>query len=130
MERDPFGQNRVYYRPLGAAGRAMKPLCNAGAVGLDPVGTAFAFGELDDTDRTWIEGIRRVPRGHRLSGSEGAWRIEAVAPTPPTGSRGLEHRLLAALDSVVGRGRRAAVALDGGLDSALLLTLLASSFRS
>ncbi len=37
--------------------------------------------------------------------------------------------MLAALDSVVGRGQRVALALSGGLDSALLLALLATSFR-
>src|SRR4051812_33205941 len=106
MERDAFGLQRAYYRPDGDAHRALKPLAEAGPTGLDPIGVGFALGEVDATDRTWIEGIRRVPRGHRLSGAPGAWRVDAVAPPPPRGARGLENRLLAALDSVVGRGRR------------------------
>lgn len=130
MDRDPYGLRRLYYRPEGAAGRGLRELCGAGASGLDPLGIGFAFGEIPETERTWLPGIHRVPRGHRLSGGPGAWEITAVPPPLQVGSRGLEHRLLAALDSVVGRGQRVALALSGGLDSALLLALLATSFRS
>lgn len=129
MERDPYGLQRLYYRPSGSAGRRLRALVSEGEARLDPVGVGFAFGEIAETDHTWIEGIRRVPRGHRLSGTPGAWQIEAMAAPEERRGRGLERLLLAALDSVVGRGRRVALALSGGLDSALLLALLASSFR-
>ena len=129
-QRDPHGLSRLYYRPDGEAGRGLLALARAGAPGLDPTGVGFAFGEIADTDRTWIQGIRRVPRGHSLSGTPTAWQIEKTPPPAETGSFNLERRLLAALDSVVGRGKRVALALSGGLDSALLLALLASSFRS
>ena len=129
MNRDPYGLRRLYYRPEGAASRRLRELARAGDA-LDPVGVGFAFGEVVETDRTWIEGIRRVPRGHRLSGAPGAWQIEPTPPPAESGAFGLERRLLAALDSVVGRGKRVALALSGGLDSALLLALLADSFRA
>jgi asparagine synthase (glutamine-hydrolysing) len=129
MERDPYGLQRLYYRPQGSAGPRLHALASEGEAGLDPTGVGFAFGEIVETEHTWIEGIRRVPRGHRLSGSPGAWQIEAVARPEEHHGRGLERLLLAALDSVVGRGKRVALALSGGLDSALLLALLASSFR-
>ena len=129
MDRDPYGLRRLYYRPEGGAGPGLRALASAGEARLDPIGTAFAFGEIAETEHTWVEGIRRVPRGHRLSGGPGAWQIEAAPPPQGHPGRGLERLLLAALDSVVGRGRRVALALSGGLDSALLLALLASSFR-
>lgn len=130
MDRDPHGLRRLYYRLDGGAGSRLRDLRDPDETALDPLGVRFAFGEIAETEHTWLPGIRRVPRGHRLSGGPGAWQIEAIPPPAPVGSRGLEHRLLAALDSVVGRGRRAALALSGGLDSALLLALLAGSFRA
>jgi asparagine synthetase B (glutamine-hydrolysing) len=132
MDRDLHGLRRLYYRPEGAAATRLQALARTGdlALDLDPAGVAFAFGEIDETDCTWIQGIRRVPRGHRLSGGPGAWQIEPAPPPPEGGYGDLERRLLAALDGVVGRGKRVALALSGGLDSALLLALLASSFRS
>jgi asparagine synthetase B (glutamine-hydrolysing) len=130
IDRDLHGLRRLYYRPEGAAGTRLRELASAGEPGLDPVGVAFAFGEIDDASRTWIQWIRRVPRGHRLSGAPGAWQIDPAPPPPESGFGGLERRLLAALDGVVGRGKRVALALSGGLDSALLLALLASSFRA
>ena len=129
-DRDPHGVRRLYYRPEGAAAPRLRDLARAGEPGLDPLGVGFAFGEIDGTDRAWIQGIRRVPRGHRLSGAPGEWQIEPAPPPPEGGFGGLERRLLAALDGVVGRGKRVALALSGGLDSALLLALLADSFRS
>jgi asparagine synthase (glutamine-hydrolysing) len=130
IDRDPYGLRRLHYRPDGPAARRLRELVWAGEPGLDPTGVGFAFGEIEETNCTWIEGIRRVPRGHRLSGAPGAWQIEPAPPAPESGFGGLERRLLAALDSVVGRGKRVALALSGGLDSALLLALLATSFRS
>jgi asparagine synthase (glutamine-hydrolysing) len=130
MDRDPYGLRRLYYRPEGGAGRGLRELVRSGATGLDPIGVSFAFGEIAETEHTWLEGIKRVPRGHRLSGAPGGWQIEAAPPLEERSARGLERGLLAALDSVVGRGKRVALALSGGLDSALLLALLASSFRS
>ncbi len=129
MDRDLHGLSRLYYRPDGDAARGLRALAQTGDLRLDSTGVGFAFGEVADTDRTWIQGIRRVPRGHRLSGAPAAWQIDKVSPPADTGSFSLERRLLAALDSVVGRGKRVALALSGGLDSALLLALLASSFR-
>lgn len=130
MDRDPHGLRRLYYRPDGHAASSLRELAASAPSGLDPIGVSFAFGEIDATDHTWIEGIRRVPRGHRLSGEPGAWQIAEASPPAESGSGGLERRLLAALDSVVGRGKRVALALSGGLDSALLLALLATTFRS
>ncbi|MEP7123249.1 MAG: asparagine synthase-related protein [Byssovorax sp.] len=134
IDRDLHGLRRVYYRPDGAVSTRLRDLVRAGEPGLglgfDPLGVGFAFGEVDATDHTWIQGIRRVPRGHRLSGAPGAWQIEPSPPPPESGFGSLERRLLAALDTVVGRGERVALALSGGLDSALLLALLAGSFRS
>ena len=115
IDRDLHGLQRLYYRPEGAAGTRLRELARAGEPGLgvdlDPVGVAFAFGEIDDASRTWIQGIRRVPRGHRLSGGPGEWQIEPAPPPPESGFGGLERRLLAALDAVVGRGKRVALAL-------------------
>ena len=74
MDRDPYGLRRLYYRPEGGAGTGLRALVTAGEARLDPIGTAFAFGEIAETERTWVEGIRRVPCGHRLSGAPGAWQ--------------------------------------------------------
>jgi hypothetical protein len=129
--REPLhGLSRLYYRPDGDAATNLRALVPAGDPELDEAGVGFAFGEIAATDRAWIQGIRRVPRGHRLSGAPGAWQIDEDPPLADTASFSLERRLLAALDSVVGRGKRVALALSGGLDSALLLALLASSFRA
>jgi asparagine synthase (glutamine-hydrolysing) len=130
MDRDLHGLRRLYYRSEGGAARSLRELVSSRDTGLDPVGVSFAFGEIAETSHTWLQGIKRVPRGHRLSGAPGAWQIEAASPQEERTARGLERGLLAALDSVVGRGRRVALALSGGLDSALLLALIASSFRS
>ena len=128
--RDLHGLSRRYYRPDGDAATRLRALALAGEPGLDAIGVGFAFGEIAETEHTWIQGIRRVPRGHRLFGAPGAWQIDKAPPLADTTSFSLERRLLAALDSVVGRGKRVALALSGDLDSALLLALLASSFPS
>lgn len=130
MYRDLHGLSRLYYRPDGDAAPRLRTLVQRGDPGLDGTGVGFVFGEVGETDRTWIQGIHRVPRGHHLSGAPGAWHVDKAPPPADTTSFTLERRLLAALDSVVGRGKRVALALSGGLDSALLLALLASSFRS
>ena len=85
--RDLHGLRRLYYRPEGVAAPRLRELVRAGEDGLDPLGVGFAFGEIAETDRTWIEGIRRVPRG-ASRGSSDAALVRSVTlvmggPLPP-----------------------------------------------
>lgn len=136
MERDPFGLRRLYYREDGAAAPTLRALIEPGTVLLDPLGVAFAFGETpptaSPTDHTWVRGVRRVPAGHRLLGTPGHWCIDP-SPSPPATAadkpRDLADGLRDALAAIMTSGRRVALALSGGLDSALLLALLHEAFR-
>ncbi|HEX2570368.1 MAG TPA: asparagine synthase-related protein [Polyangia bacterium] len=136
MERDPLGLRRLYYRQDGSAACTLRALVASGPIHLDPLGVAFAFGETPPTepptDHTWVRGVRRVPAGHRLLGTPGHWRTEPC-PSPPASlaskSDDLAAALLDTLAEVVTSERRVALALSGGLDSALLLALLHEHLR-
>jgi asparagine synthase (glutamine-hydrolysing) len=127
MDRDRFGLRRLYYRPGGRAAASLRSLVSSGDA-LDPEGVRFALGAIPWTARTWIAGVLRAPPGHRLIGDP--LRPEPIARAAVADPRPLGDRLLAALERIVTGGKRAALSLSGGLDSALLLALLAGSFRA
>ena len=79
-------------------------------------------GEPDDRS-TCVEGIGLVPAGHRLVLGPGGPRLEPPPPLPsPTGS--FEHALVEAVAAIVATPRRLALALSGGLDSAIVLAIV------
>lgn len=83
---------------------------------------AYLAGTPDDR-HTCFEGIGLVPAGHRLVLEGGAPRLCTPEPLPePRGS--LEDALVEALAAILARPRRLALALSGGLDSALVLALV------
>lgn len=78
-------------------------------------------GDPDDR-RTCFHGIGLVPAGHRLVLGEAGPRLHPPPPLPePRGS--LRAALVAAVAAIVEGPRRTAIALSGGLDSALVLAI-------
>lgn len=79
-------------------------------------------GEPDER-RTCVRGIGVVPAGHRLELGPGGPRLHPPAPLPePRGSLG--DALVAAVEAIARRPGRLALALSGGLDSALVLAIV------
>lgn len=75
--------------------------------------------------RTLLRDVLALPPGHRLLHSATGLRVEPVADAIDRGD--LRQRLQASLQQALASGRHAALALSGGLDSALLLALLAEA---
>jgi hypothetical protein len=131
LRRDPFGVKRIVYRPKGPHATSSRALLEGVSPTLDPEGIRAAWGNAPESEHTCFEGIRAVPTGHRLAGHSGAWRIESVSDAPPAqASRDatlsdapLVHVLVEATTRALA-GKRTALALSGGLDSALLLVLI------
>jgi asparagine synthase (glutamine-hydrolysing) len=129
--RDPYGVKRIFYRPKGPHATSCRALLKDEIPTLDPEGIRAAWGDVPESDRTCFDGIKAVPRGHRLAGHSGAWRIESVSSAPKAQARSdstlsdapLVHVLVEATTRAL-VGKRIALALSGGLDSALLLVLM------
>lgn len=76
-----------------------------------------------DGEATCFSAVNRVPAGTELVLDDGACRIRPFPPlSPPDGH--LLDLLTGALATTLGSGRSIALALSGGLDSALLAALL------
>lgn len=127
VARDRLGVQPLYFREDGsaAAGSIAALLRHdpARAVRPDREGLRrWLCGDPDDRS-TCVEGIGLVPVGHRLLlGADGP-RLEPPPPLPePRGS--LYEALVAAVAAIVARTGRIALALSGGLDSALVLAIV------
>ncbi|WP_144640025.1 asparagine synthase-related protein [Bordetella genomosp. 13] len=122
--RDPFGFRRLHYVTGGMGEGILQALQAAGAQAGDADAAAIR-GYLDGsrlTGHTVLRNVRAVPPGHALERTASGWALHA-APLHPT--PGNLHALLRdSLRRVLDSGQRVALALSGGLDSALLLALL------
>lgn len=125
--RDRLGVHPLYFREDGSAAastiaallrqRPTEPL-RADLDGLQ----RYLAGDPDDR-HTCFTGIGLVPAGHTLVLGDDGPRLHAPPPLPePHGS--LEDALVAAISTILEPRRRLALALSGGLDSALVLALL------
>ncbi|VWB91987.1 putative asparagine synthase [Burkholderia lata] len=124
--RDLFGFDRLHYHPrsgttasgIGAVLRA------AGQPAGEPDAAAIA-GYLSGerlVGRTVLRDVRAVPPGHALVRSTEGLTVQPAPGRPQHAD--LETVLRASLQRALDSGKRVALALSGGLDSALLLALL------
>jgi asparagine synthetase B (glutamine-hydrolysing) len=123
-QRDLHGLRRLYYRPdspFHAASIRQLLRLGGGQRELDRDGVLAFLDDRLDREQTCVAGVRAVPGGHRLEWTGNGWQITPYPPRPaPSGP--LAALLLASLATTFATGR-AALALSGGLDSALLLAL-------
>ncbi|QJW80741.1 asparagine synthase-related protein [Burkholderia glumae] len=126
--RDPFGFERLHYHPPSGAFAASiaQTLRAAGSTGEPALPDAAAIaGYLNGerlSCRTVLRDVRAVPPGHALLRTPQGFDLRP-APDAPRRAE-LDAVLLASLRRALDSGKRAALALSGGLDSALLLALL------
>jgi asparagine synthase (glutamine-hydrolysing) len=125
--RDRLGVHPLYFREDGSAvADTIAALLRQGPsrpLRPDLAGLQrYLVGDPDDR-HTCVEGIGLVPAGHRLTLSEHGPRLHPSPPLlEPRG--GLEDALVAAVAAIVEPPRRIALALSGGLDSALVLAIV------
>lgn len=125
--RDRLGVHPLYYRLEGAEAAdgldQLRRACRGLALRPDREGIErYLRGDPDDR-RTCVEGLALCPAGHRLSREGEGWRIEPAPPLPdPRGSLG--EAMIEAVARILGSDRSIALALSGGLDSALILALV------
>jgi asparagine synthase (glutamine-hydrolysing) len=124
--RDPFGFHRVFYDVAGRAhALTIRALLDALPDLPRTLDLAAIAGHLDGApapDRTLFEAVRAVPPGHalRLEGDHPS--VTAHPPQPQAGD--FPALLRASIAETLASGRRCAVALSGGLDSAVVLALV------
>jgi asparagine synthase (glutamine-hydrolysing) len=124
--RDPFGFNQQVYHPgSGASAGSIGTLLSEhqlppGVVDIEAVAGYLSGNRL--AGRTVLHDFLAVPPGHVLTGSPHGLHTQPQPIAPAQGD--LEALLRASLREALGSGRRTALALSGGLDSALLLGLL------
>jgi hypothetical protein len=125
MIRDPFGFGRLYYAPsTGRHAPFVRELLDGQASrALDRFSVAGHLVDRIPTDRSMFAAVRAVPPGHELVFEDEAWTTRPVALLPRSGV--LTELLRAAIAAVLREAPRPiAVALSGGLDSALILALV------
>lgn len=128
--RDAFGSRRLLYHPAtGHTGERVRDvLAAAGVRQVTPDRDAIAghlYGPRHQ-DRTLIKAVRAVPPGHALvRGST----LHLRRLPPASRAADLRTALQTALAAAFTAGKRVALALSGGLDSALLLALLHAQGR-
>ena len=124
--RPPFGFERLHYHPHSGkwAGSIARMLQVSGESAGEADAAAIA-GYLSGarlTGRTVLRDVLAVPPGHALTHTTLGLKVEAVPWQPVRGD--LETVLRDSLQQALDSGKRVALALSGGLDSALLLALL------
>jgi asparagine synthase (glutamine-hydrolysing) len=121
--RDEFGWGRLYYSVRsGDHAGTMRELFERDAAlprTLDRLAITAHLEGRRLTDRSVFEAVRSVPPGHALLAGGGVNRHEE-APRPGN----LLQLMRDAVERALASGKRVALALSGGLDSALLLSLL------
>jgi hypothetical protein len=117
MRRDPFGLTRLFYT-TGRAGTTVRQLLGSDR-SLDPVAIGAHLAGGVERARTCFAAVRAVPPGHELVlGAVRSWELRAEAGD-------LGAALRAAIARIVDTAPRPfAVALSGGLDSAIVLALV------
>lgn len=124
--RDVLGVHPLYFREDGSAvaGTVAALLRERPTRPLRPDREGLARWLVGDPDdrRTCFEGIGVVPAGHRLVLDEHGPQLHPPPPLPPPRG-GLADALVAAVAAIVTAPRRVALALSGGLDSALVLAI-------
>lgn len=124
--RDEFGFRRIVYTEQGeAASNSIASLLLQARLPAGVPDIAAIQGYLSGDrlpGRTVLRAVHAVPPGHSLMRSPQGWALRAA---PNVAERGnLQDALRASLQSALDSGKRVALALSGGLDSALLLALL------
>ncbi|AOR66641.1 asparagine synthase [Burkholderia stabilis] len=124
--RDLFGFDRLHYHPRSgvSASGIGAVLHAAGQPAGAPDATAIA-GYLSGArlvGRTVLRDVLAVPPGHALLRSPQGLAVQPAPERPQHAD--LETVLRASLQRALDSGKRVALALSGGLDSALLLALL------
>jgi len=125
VARDPFGLHRVCYRrDTGAHAPSVRALRSRHPYAHPTIDKSFFQKHLDGLppgDRTLYEPFAELPPSHTLDVSRGS---PVVAPYEPAAAPGdLRALLVDAVERSLATGERAAVALSGGLDSAIVLAI-------
>ncbi|AOU97249.1 asparagine synthase (glutamine-hydrolyzing) [Acidihalobacter yilgarnensis] len=146
LARDRLGIKPLYYSETRNGFRFasnVQALLAGGDVdsGIDPIALHhhLSLHAVVPAPRTLLKGVRKLPPAHTLSiGSDGRqqmrayWRLEARRPAEPRSEQEWIEAVHGALRTAVERRMRIAdvpvgVLLSGGLDSSLLVALLAES---
>lgn len=124
--RDRFGSRRRFYHPdSGHVATSIAGVLRAAGVDAgppDPIGIAGFLTHARAPGRTVLRDVRAVPPGHALVRRPDGLALRPVPALPAHDD--VRTLLRAALQQTLQRKRSLAVALSGGLDSALLLALL------
>lgn len=124
--RDLFGFNRLHYRPqsdtFAGTIRAVLDACEQTPDAPDAAAIAGYLSGARLVGRTVLRDVLAVPTGHALVRSPQGLTVQAMPESPRRAE--LETVLRASLQRALDSGKRVALALSGGLDSALLLALL------
>ena len=146
VARDRMGIKPLYYSQTGEHFRfasSIQALLAAGGVdtALDPVALhhQFSLHAVVPAPRTVLRGVRKIPPAHTLTvEADGSsrlsryWRLEATRPAEPRSEAEWIEAIHQALKDAVDKRLRIAdvpvgVLLSGGLDSSLLVGLLAEA---
>jgi len=124
--RDEFGFRRIIYaEQADATSNSIRELLRESRLSPGAPDIAAIQGYLSGARLagcTVLRDVLAVPPGHSLIRSRQGWTLRAA---PNAAERGnLKDALRASLQSALDSGKRVALALSGGLDSALLLALL------
>ncbi|SDV47058.1 asparagine synthase-related protein [Chitinasiproducens palmae] len=131
--RDPFGFERLHYHPASGVyapsiAGVLAAVRQAGGQPSDEIDRCAIAGYLSDArrpGRTVLREVRAVPTGHALLRQPSRPnRLTVQAAPMHVQPADLPTVLRASLQRALDGGKRVALALSGGLDSALLLALL------